>query len=186
MTGGFRHLADEARYRGEILQVVRATYESPTGEHFGRDVVRLRGAVATVPIVYAVPGAAPEVVLISQYRPTIERMLLEIPAGMRDVDGEHDEANARRELVEEVGLIADTIELLTRVWQSPGMTDGDVAIYLADGCRAGERTPIGPEEEHAEVVRMPLTDALRLVVDGTIADSKSVIGLLLAARRLGY
>lgn len=183
--GEFRHLGDAQRYEGEILRVVRAAYESPTGERFERDVVRLHGAVATVPIVYAGPGAEPEVVLIAQYRPTIEQMLLEIPAGMRDVDGEDDETNAHRELAEEVGLHADTLELLTRVWQSPGMTDGDTAIYLADGCRAGERSPIGPEEEHAEVVRMPLAEALRQVADGTIADSKSVIGLLLAARRLG-
>lgn len=183
---GFRHLGEDERYRGAIWRVVRATYESPGGERLGRDVVRSPGAVSTVPLVYAEPGAPAEVVLISQYRPTIDRMLLEIPAGMRDVDGEDDETNARRELVEEVGLIADSVELLTRVWSSPGMTDAGMAIYLADGCRPGERAPMGPEEVHAEVVRMPLAEALERVAAGTITDSKSVIGLLLAGRRLGY
>lgn len=184
--GEFQHLGDDVRYRGEILDVVRATYRSPAGERFQRDVVRVSGAVATVPIVYTAPGAEPEVVLIAQYRPAVEHTLLEIPAGKRDVDGEADEVNARRELAEEVGLVTDHLELLAVVWQSPGMADGTTAIYLADGCRAGERTPIGPEEEHSEVVRMPLVDALRQVSGGTIADSKTVIGLLLAGRRLGY
>lgn len=182
----FRHLGDRDAYHGEILHVVRADFESPTGEPFQRDVVRVRGAVATVPIVYADEGTEPEVVLISQYRGTIDQVLLEIPAGMRDVDGEDDRENARRELLEEVGLIAGEIVALTTTWQSPGMTDGDTAIFLADGCTEGERTPLGPEEQHSEIVRMPLRQAVADVVDGTIRDSKSVIGLLLAARHFGF
>lgn len=181
----FRHLGDDERYQGDVIRVVRASYESPAGVAFERDVVRVRGAVATVPIVYARPGAEPEVVLIAQYRPTIGRVLLEIPAGIRDVDGEDDEANARRELLEEVGLVAAVVEPLVQVWQSPGMTDGDCAIYLADDCQPGERTPIGPEEEHSEIVRVSLKSALADVAAGVITDSKSVIGLLLAGRRYG-
>ena len=92
-----------------------ATFESPSGERFERHIVRSPGAVSAVPIVYADDDrdrADPTVVLVSQYRAAHDEMVIEIPAGVRDVDGEADEDNVRRELVEEVGLRPGRLELL--------------------------------------------------------------------------
>lgn len=179
---GFRRLSEREIYAGHVLRLVQATFEAPDGTRFDRDVVRTSGAVAVVPIV-GDPGA-PSVVLVVQYRPPHDRLIVEIPAGMRDVDGEADEDNARRELEEEVGLRAGTIEPLTELLGSPGITDSSYAIFLASECTPVPRSPHGPEEEHSEVLELPLTEAMRWIGDGRIVDAKTVVGLLLAERRL--
>ncbi len=181
--GGFRHRGDHQVHDGHIWTVVVADFEAPDGQVFQRDVVRSRGAVAVVPLLFDAEGA-PSVVLVRQYRPPLDRWLLEIPAGLRDVPGEADRDTARRELVEEVGLRAGCLEQLTEFAPSAGMTDSTVAIFLATDLTPDERVAHGPEEEHLEVVHVPLDEALAMVDRGEIVDGKTVIGLLLTERRL--
>ena len=76
------------------------------------------------------------------------------------------------------------VELLTSIYPSAGMTNSVNSIYLATDCTQVERTPHGPEEEHAEILELPLAEAVEWVVAGRIVDAKSVVGLLLAERRL--
>lgn len=181
--GGFGHRGDRLVHQGHIWHVVVAEFEAPDGSVFQRDVVRSRGAVAAVPVLFDAEGA-PSVVLVRQYRPALDRWMLEIPAGVRDVAGEPDRATAGRELVEEVGLRPGCLERLTEVASSAGMTDSTVAIYLATDLRPAEREAHGPEEEHLEVVHLPLAEALAMVDRGELIDAKTVIGLLLTERRL--
>jgi 8-oxo-dGTP pyrophosphatase MutT (NUDIX family) len=182
----FRNVGEREIYAGHVFTLVQGTFEDPDGERFARDIVRTTGAVAVVPIVYERGDAhrIPHVVLVAQYRPAHDDVIIEIPAGMRDVAGEADEDNGRRELAEEVGLVAGRLTLLTEVYASPGLTDATNAIFLATECTPVERAPHGPEEVHAEVLDLPLPVALRWVDDGRIVDSKTVVGLLLADRRL--
>lgn len=187
LAGGFRHLDDRELFAGRVWTAVVGSFSAPDGERFDREIVRSRGAVASVPITYAPDDAVrehPLVTLIAQYRPAIDRVVVEIPAGMRDVDGEDDAENARRELAEEVGLAATALELLTVIHPSVGMTDSTCAIFLATGCTPVPRVPQGAEEDHAEVMTMPLADAVAEVAGGRITDAKSVAGLLLAERYL--
>ena len=145
--------------------------------------MRSPGAVGVVPVVFDAEGS-PSVVLVSQYRPPYEREIMEIPAGMRDIDGEATEEVARRELAEEVGLAAAAIERLTEILPSPGMTDSVTTIYLATGCTPVPDDRQGPEEEHMTILHVPLADAVAMVERGEIVDAKSVVGLLFAERRL--
>jgi 8-oxo-dGDP phosphatase len=184
---GFRRVEEREEWSGWIYRVVTALFDSPSGERFERYVVCSPGAVSAVPIVYEEADgdrSTPKVVLMSQFRAAHDEMVIEIPAGVRDVDGESDEDNVRRELAEEVGLRPGHVELLTSIYPSAGMTNSVNSIYLATDCTAVERTPHGPEEEHAEVFRVPLTEAIAWVEDGRIVDAKSVVGMLLAERRL--
>jgi 8-oxo-dGTP pyrophosphatase MutT (NUDIX family) len=183
MTAGFGHLGDRLVHQGYIWHVVVADFEAPDGHRFTRDVVRSPGAVGIVPVVFDPEGLA-SVVLVRQYRPAHDRPVLEIPAGMRDVPGEPPEETARRELVEEVGLAATRLDHLTTIFPSPGMTDARLEIYLATEPTPVERSTHGPEEDHSEIVHLPLTDAVRLVERGEIVDAKTIIGLLLTERRL--
>jgi len=80
---------------------VQATFESPDGRTFERDIVRHPGAVAVVAV-----DDQRHATLVRQYRPSVGTFVLEIPAGTCDVDGEEAEATARRELAEEAGLEA--------------------------------------------------------------------------------
>ncbi len=180
---GFRHIEDRLVHQGYIWHVAVATFESPEGDRFTRDIVRSPGAVAAVPLVFDAEGN-PSVVLVRQYRPALDAMLLEIPAGMRDVPDEPTEVTAARELVEEVGLVAGRLEHLLDYEPSAGMTDSVLYLYLATELEPVERQTHGPEEAHSEVVHLPLAVAVEMVERGEITDGKTMIGLLLVDRRL--
>jgi ADP-ribose pyrophosphatase len=178
----FRRLAETEVHRGHIWRVVVAEFEAPDGTRFERDVVRSPGAVAVVPVTF--DDDVPIVTLVRQYRATFERELIEVPAGMRDVEGEPAEETGRREMVEEVGLEAGEMVLLTEMIPTPGMSDSVCAIYMATGCRRVERAVHGPEERYSEVISLPLAEAVAMVTAGTITDAKSALGLLLTERHL--
>lgn len=180
---GFRRLTERPVHDGHVWRVVVADFETPDGTTFERDIVRSPGAVAVVPLVFDAEGNA-SVVLVRQYRPAFDRELIEIPAGMRDVEGEPAEETARRELVEEAGLEPGRLQVLVELIPSPGMTDSVTTIYLATGCAPAERSLQGPEEEHSELVHLPLTDAMDQIAAGVISDAKTVAGLLLTEQRL--
>lgn len=180
---GFRRVGERPVHDGHIWRVVVADFEAPDGRPFERDIVRSPGAVAVVPLVFDAEGN-PSVVLVHQYRPAFDRQLIEIPAGMRDVAGEPPEETARRELIEEAGLAAGELDLLVELTPSPGMTDAVTTIYLATDCTPSERSLQGPEEEHSELVHLPLADAIEQIVAGAITDAKTVAGLLLTDQRL--
>jgi ADP-ribose pyrophosphatase len=179
----FRHLDDRQVHQGHVWRVVVADFEGPGGTRFERDIVRSPGAVAVVPLVFDAEGN-PSIVLVEQYRPAYERTILEVPAGMRDVEDEPTEETARRELAEEAGLAPSRLDLLIELYPSPGMTDSTTTIYLATGCRSVPRSLHGPEEEHSRLLHVPLDDAVAMIERGEIADAKSVAGVLLTERRL--
>jgi len=180
---GFRRIADREIYQGHIWRVVVGEFEDPSGEHFERDIVRSPGTVAAVPLIFDAEGQ-PSVVLVAQYRAAYEREIIEIPAGMRDVDGEPAEETARRELAEEVGLAPGRLDALIEILPQPGTSDSTTVIYLATDCSPVPQQPHGPEEEHARVLHVPLPEAVTMVERGEITDAKSVAGLLLTERRL--
>jgi 8-oxo-dGTP pyrophosphatase MutT (NUDIX family) len=178
-TGGFRHLGDRVLYRGHTITVAVGSYEAPDGSTFERDVVRHPGAVSVVPL-----HEDGTVTLVRQYRSVLDDQLLEIPAGRRDVDGEPPEVTAARELAEEVGLRAGRIELLGEFVNSAGFSDEHSWVFL--GCDLTEvPTDLqGLEEQHMEVQRVALADVPAMIADRRLLDAKSIIGLLLALRRV--
>jgi ADP-ribose pyrophosphatase len=123
-------------------------------------------------------------VLVRQYRAAFDDHVLEIPAGMRDIEGEAPEVTANRELAEEVGLEAEELTLLTRFMPSAGMTDSVLHLYLGTGLRDVPRQTHGPEEDAMEIIVLPLAEAVEQVLAGEIRDAKTVIGLLMVERGL--
>jgi 8-oxo-dGTP pyrophosphatase MutT (NUDIX family) len=180
---GFRRVTESKVHQGYVWHVATAEYEAPDGRRFHRDIVRSPGAVGVVPLVFDAEGN-PSVVLVSQYRPPYEEAVIEIPAGMRDIEGEDTAQVARRELIEEAGLDAGVVELLTEIYPSPGMTDSVTSIYLATQCTPVPTDRQGPEEDFMETLHLPLVDALAMIDNGQIRDAKTVTGLLLTERRL--
>ena len=179
----FRHLGDDHVHQGHIWHVVVADFEAPDGRRFRRDIVRSPGSVGVVPLVFDAEGVA-SVVLVRQYRPPYERDVIEIPAGMRDVPGEDPAETGRRELAEEAGLAAGEISHLVDLLPSPGMTDSVCSIYLATDCAPVDHDRHGPEEDHMEVLHVPLDEALDMIDRGEIADAKTVCGLFATDRRI--
>ena len=179
-SGSFRHVGDRPIHDGYVWNVVIGDFVDPDGRAFTRDIVRSPGAVAVVALF-----DDRTTLLVRQYRAAFDAHVLEIPAGMRDVAGEDPEATARRELIEETGFDASTWRLLHRFFPSVGMTDAVLHVYLATELRPVGRSAHGPEEEHMEVVRIPIAEAIDMVETGQILDAKATIGLLMAARVLG-
>jgi 8-oxo-dGTP pyrophosphatase MutT (NUDIX family) len=167
-------------YDGHVWRVVVGEFEDPAGQTFTRDIVRSPGAVAVVALF-----DDQSVLLVRQYRAAFDSFVIEIPAGMRDVDGEDPQATARRELIEETGYDASSWRLLHRFFPSVGMTDAVLHVYLATELREVGRAAHGVEEEHMEVRRVPLSEAVAMVERGEINDAKATIGLLMAARLVG-
>jgi 8-oxo-dGTP pyrophosphatase MutT (NUDIX family) len=182
-VSGFRHLDDRLVHQGYVWHVAVATFESPDGEQFTRDIVRSPGAVAALPLLFDAEGN-PSIVLVRQYRGPFDDYVLEIPAGMRDVPGEPVAVTAARELVEEVGLEAGHLEHLIDFYPSAGLTDSVLTLFLATDLAPVPRSTHGPEEDDMEIVHLPLADAVDMVLRNEIHDAKTVIGVLLAERRL--
>ena len=180
---GFRHIGDSLVHQGYIWHVAIGSFEAPDGTTFERDIVRSPGAVAVVPVLFDAEGVA-SVVLIRQYRAPYDAYVIEIPAGMRDVPDEPTETTAQRELIEEAGLRAGRLQPLTQMYPSAGMTDSVLHLFVASELTAVAQELKGPEEEHLEVLHVPFSEALAMVETGEIRDAKTVIGLLLVARRL--
>jgi 8-oxo-dGTP pyrophosphatase MutT (NUDIX family) len=180
---GFRHLGDRPVHQGYIWRVAVADFESPTGERFTRDIVRSPGAVAAVPLRHRADGT-PYVTLVRQYRAPFDDVVIEIPAGMRDVADEPVELTAERELIEEVGLRPRSLEFLMEFYPSVGMTDSVLHLFLATDLDVVERETHGPEEAHSDVLHVDLSEAIDMILRGEIHDAKTVIGLLMVDRRL--
>lgn len=174
---GFPVHDTETLHVGRILAVRVDQVEMPGGRVAAREVVEHSGAVAVLPL-----DDEERVVLIEQYRHSVGRRLLELPAGLLDVPGEDPLETARRELTEEVGLAATNWTLLVDVASAPGFSDESVRVYLATGLSEVTR-PDGPDDEEAELVirRVPLADAIQAVFDGEIVNGPTAAGLLAAA-----
>ena len=176
MSGRFRKLGEELVHRGSLISVARATFEDPDGGEFERDVVHHPGAVSVVPVVDE--GTA--VLLVRQYRAAVDRELLEIPAGKRDVDGEPVERTARRELEEEVGMRAGRLEKLAEFYNSAGFSDERSFVFMALDLEPGSVAAQGVEEQHMTIQQVALDDVPDMIADGRLVDAKTIIGLVLA------
>ena len=177
---GFAKTGEELVHLGRVVSLGIASYTGPDGTPFTRDVVHHPGAVSAVPLLD--DGT---VVLVRQFRAPLERDLLEIPAGIRDVDGEDPATTAERELVEEVGLRPGNLELLSVFHNSPGCSDEEVWVYLATDLSPAPHDPQGVEEQHMAIEHLAIDEAPALIASGAITDAKTIIGLTLTLRHLG-
>jgi len=119
---------------------------------------------------------------VRQYRHPAVKYLLELPAGTLN-DRERPEAGAARELEEELGMVAGRLEKLAEFFVSPGFCEEKMWIYLAtDLVPTAQKLE---DDELIEIVRLPIERALQMISNGEIEDAKTIIGLLLAAPRLG-
>jgi ADP-ribose pyrophosphatase len=142
-----------------------------------REVVHHRGSAVILP---AFDDGT--IALVRQYRHPTVKYMLELPAGGLD-DRERPEAAAARELEEELGLVAGKLEKLCEFFVSPGFCAEKMWLYLATDLT--ETAPRPEDDEVIEVVRLPITRALQMITDGEIEDAKTIIGLMLAAPRIG-
>ena len=163
-------------FEGRVFNVTVDTVKE--GEvTYQREVVHHHGSAVIIPVFD--DGT---VVLVRQYRHPAVRYLLEVPAGTL-ADGERPDAGAARELQEELGLVAARLEKLSEFFVSPGFCEEKMWVYLATELSEGKQ--LLDEDEFLEIVRLPIVDALEMITSGEIQDAKTIIGLMLAAPRVG-
>ena len=176
--GGFEVVGEDEIWSGHLLSVGKTAVRGPDGQLLEREVLHHPGAVGVLPL-----HDDGTVTLVTQYRAALDAEVIEIPAGVRDVDGEPSARTAERELVEEAGLAATQVEHLITFHNSPGCSDEAVDVFLATGLTEVDDDRQGIEEQHMTVARVPLTEAVAMVHDGRITDAKTVLALLLTAAR---
>ncbi len=169
-------LSSQKVFDGRVFNVTVDTVSE--GElTYQREVVHHNGSAVIVPIFD--DGT---VALVKQYRHPAVRYLLEVPAGTL-AKGERPEIGAARELKEELGLVAENLERLSEFFVSPGFCEEKMWVYLATDLVEGEQAL--EDDEILDVVRLPIADALEMITSGEIQDAKTIIGLMLAAPRVG-
>jgi len=168
-------------YTGRVVSLDVDTVRFPNGTVGDLEMLRHSGASAVVPFLDDRNSPDPRILLIRQYRYATEGVIYEIPAGRLD-KGEDPEACAARELREETGYSAESIEYLTTFYTTPGFTDERIHVFAADAVNPGDSSL--ESDEILELAPTPFSEALALIQRGEIVDGKTIIGLLFAARYL--
>ena len=157
-------------FKGRIIRVRLDTVRLPNGKEGIREVVEHPGGVAILAI-----DSEERVLLVRQYRYPFERVMTEVPAGKRE-PGEPPFITAQRELQEEVGATADTWTELGTLIPSPVCYGETLYLYMAQDLHFGATHP--DEDEFLEPLRVPLDEAVRQCMDGTLTDAKTVAAVL--------
>jgi len=169
----------ESLFTGALLGVRRDTVEFD-GETFEREIITHPGAVAVVAV-----DEDERVLVLAQYRHAAQRVMVEIPAGLLDVEGEAPLEAAKRELREEGLLEADRWTPLFELRTSPGASTEIVHLFMAEGLRTVV-APDGftPRHEEASMTRswVPLSELVEAVLASRVSNSLTVAGSLAVDR----
>jgi ADP-ribose pyrophosphatase len=168
-----RIISSETVYEGPVFWVTTDHVQEPGGVTARRDLIHHSGSV----VVLAVDDSKgdPKILLERQYRHAAGDYLWELPAGRID-PGEKELAAAQRELLEETGYTAKRWQRILKFYASPGFVAETMAVFLATGLKAGKAEP---EEDEVIAIRLiPLASAVRMVLNGTIRDAKTMSSVL--------
>jgi ADP-ribose pyrophosphatase len=178
----YEALSSTTAYEGERATVRADLVSMPDGTPARREVVVVDDAVAVVAL-----DEHGRVCLLEQYRHPLRRRLLELPAGRMDVAGESPLQTAQRELREETGLASQRWSELSSFENSAGWSTERTHVLLAEQVFAAEKDDgfaAADEESDMRMSMVPFGQALRMVEAREITDAKTIVGVLLAARRL--
>jgi|Deesub1362A_J573_1020465.scaffolds.fasta_scaffold00008_86 ADP-ribose pyrophosphatase len=165
-----RLLDEEVLCRGRRVTLYSRRYWVE-GKEVVRDVVHFGESVAIVPV-----KDDGKIILIRQFRASIGKWIIEVPAG-RVEEGEDWRSAARRELEEETGYKPSSIERLASTYVSPGYSDEVIHITVARGLEY-----VGQNLEPTEVINVfetSVEEALEMILGSDTADAKTVIALML-------
>lgn len=165
-------------YDGKVISLDVDLVEFPNGTTGELEIVRHPGASAVVPFLSDPRGDDPQLLLIKQYRYAADGFMYEIPAGRLE-PGEAPIDCARRELREETGCTASSIEHIYTMYTTPGFTDERIHIFSATGLTRG---PTAHEaDEFLSLETVSLRRALEMIKRGELNDGKTAAAILFAA-----
>lgn len=165
-------LSSEIIYEGKIFDVKKDSAKLENGAIALREFVQHSGGVCVVAIT-----DDNEVLLVRQYRYARQQVLLEIPAGKLNKGEDHCECG-KRELLEETGYISHNYRFLTEFYPSPAYVSEVDYIYMATDLELKEQKL--DDDEFLEVEKIPLDQAVKMILSGEIKDGKTQSGILMA------
>jgi len=162
-------------HQGRIFRIEVDTVTLPTGHTLDMEIVRHPGSVVLLPM-----PAPDQIILIRQYRYSIDRYIWELPAGSLK-PGEDPDAAAARECEEEIGLVPRRVERLKGFYPTPGFCDELMTYYRCTELEppSADSTARKDDDEDIEPRTFTLAEARALIEDGSIVDLKTVAGLTL-------
>ena len=170
-------LDSQTVYEGPIFTITHDTVQLVDGSRSTRDVLLHNGGVCVIPVT-----DNNEIYMVRQFRYPFRTVTLEVPAGKLE-SGEDHSVCGRRELLEETGFVCSEFTYLGETFPTPAYNSEIVHMYLARGLEYQKQNL--DEGEFLEVDKIPLSDAVKMVMDSEIKDSKTQLIILKAARILG-
>lgn len=170
-------ISTETIYEGRIFDLQLAEIQE-NDSTYKREIVRHHGSAVIVPVF-----ADNSIALVRQYRHAAQKYLLEIPAGTLE-ENEAPETGARREVEEEIGVIAGKIEKLTEFYVSPGFLTEKMHVFLATDLRASKQNL--DEDEFLSIEKYSFEKVFEIIRIGEIEDAKTIIGIIMAGAKLGF
>jgi ADP-ribose pyrophosphatase len=165
----------EVVFEGRIFKVEKDHVTLPSGHAIEMDIVRHPGSVVLV--VMPAPDA---IILVRQYRYTIDRWIWELPAGSLKV-GEDPALAAARECEEEIALVPRSVRRMRSFYPTPGFCDEEMIFFRCTDLQppAADSAVKKDEDEDIEARTFMVAEARRLVIEGEIVDLKTAVGLTL-------
>jgi ADP-ribose pyrophosphatase len=157
-------------FKGRIINLRVDDVVLPNGHRSTREVVEHHGGVCVAALT-----DSGEVLMVRQYRHPYKEVVLEIPAGKLE-PGEDPLECGKRELREETGASAEEYEFLGQLYPSPGYCGEIIYMFAAKGLSFGDTDP--DEDEFLEAERVPLKDAVKMIMNGEIKDAKTQAAVL--------
>ena len=167
----------ETVYEGKIFTVTHDIAELENGAEAVRDVILHNGGVCVIPVTNE-----NEIFLVKQFRYPFREVTAEVPAGKLEKGESHAECG-KRELLEETGCTCTEYAYLGEMYPTPAYNSEITHIYLARGLNFEKQNL--DDDEFLDVEKIPLSEAVQLVMDGKLKDGKTQIAILKAARILG-
>jgi ADP-ribose pyrophosphatase len=168
----FETIETETIYTGRVFSLRRDRVRMPGGKEARLDIIDHPPAVTLLPV-----DDQGQILFVRQYRHAAGKELLELPAGVMEA-GETPEACAHREIREETGMSAGSLQPIGEFLEVPGYSTEYMYVYLARDLKANPLP--GDEDEFISVERYPIARAYHMAHSGEIVDAKTLASLLLA------
>ncbi len=165
-----KQLASETVFEGKVIRVTVDTVELENNATSTREVVHHGGGAGVLAI-----DENQEIYLVKQFRYALGKELIEIPAGKLE-PGEDPFETAKRELAEEAGIVANGYKDLGTVIPTCGYCNEIIYLYAAKDLSFTQQSP--DEDEFVSVFKIPLDEAVQMVLNAQINDSKTVSAIL--------
>ncbi len=169
-------ISSQEIFNGVAIHLFKDEILLPNGHKGIREIIRHPGAVCVLPIT-----DNGDIIFVNQFRYALNKVTLEVPAGKLE-KGEDPKEAALRELSEETGLSAKNIIPMGELYTTPALIDEVIHMYIATDLTEGEQHP--DEDEFVNTLKIPLSKAVDMVMNGEIKDSKTQTIILKAEKYL--